>query len=74
MVLVHDTLSHCALEVYEVSTKKLKQCSTYRADKKMHLVVTRGKFEKINMQELWFLCRGETGGGRHNSCQENYFV
>ena len=45
MVLVHDTLSHCALEVYEVSTKFTvnKQCSTYRADKKLHLVMLQGE-------------------------------
>ena len=33
MVLVHDTLSHCALQVYEVSAKLLQQCSTYRASR-----------------------------------------
>ena len=44
MVLMHDTLSQCALEVYEVSTIKLYlQCSTYRADKKIAFsYVTRG--------------------------------
>ena len=43
MVLVHDTFSHCALKVYEVSTKLLKQCSTYRADKKLDLVMLQGE-------------------------------
>ena len=43
MVHVHDTLSHCALEMYEVSTKELLQCSTCRADKKLHLVMLQGK-------------------------------
>ena len=33
MVIVHDTLFHCALEVNAVSTKKLLQCSSYRRDK-----------------------------------------
>ena len=40
MVLENDTLSYCALEVYEFSTK---QCSTYIADKKLHFVMLQGE-------------------------------
>ena len=32
MVLVHDTLSHRGLQVYQVSLKNLQQFSSYRAD------------------------------------------
>ena len=32
MVLVQDTLSECALQMYEVSLKYLKQISSYRVD------------------------------------------
>ena len=32
IVLVHDTSSHCALRMYEVSMKYLKRLSSYRAD------------------------------------------
>ena len=39
MVLVPDALSHCALEVYEVSTK---QCSTYIVDTTLHLIMLQG--------------------------------
>ena len=45
MVLVHDTLVDCApLEVDEISTKLLSQCSHYRADKKLHLVMLQGEY------------------------------
>ena len=32
MVLVHDTSSQCALQLYEVSLKYLLRLSSYRAD------------------------------------------
>ena len=32
MVLVHDTSSQCALQIYEVSLKYLLLSSSYRAD------------------------------------------
>ena len=32
MVPVHDTSSHCALQMYEVSLKYLQRLSSYRAD------------------------------------------
>ena len=32
IVLVHDTLSQCALQMYEVSLKYLYRLSSYRAD------------------------------------------
>ena len=32
MVLMHDTLSECALQMYEVSLKYLWRLSSYRAD------------------------------------------
>ena len=32
MVLVHDTSSECALQIYEVSLKYLKRLSSYRED------------------------------------------
>ena len=57
MVLVHDKLSHCVLEVYEVSTKQLQQCSTYKSGQRVAFsYVTRGIIWKKNKQELWFLC------------------
>ena len=34
VVFVHDTLSECALQMYEVSLKCLLQLSIYRADTK----------------------------------------
>ena len=36
MVLVHDMLSDCALQMYEVSLRHLLRLSSYRADKKLH--------------------------------------
>ena len=32
MVVVHDSPSECALQMYEVSSKYLLQLSSYRAD------------------------------------------
>ena len=46
MALVHDTLSNCALQVYEVSTKRLQKCPTYRADTKLHLLMFLGNNSK----------------------------
>ena len=35
MVLVHDTCSECALQMYEVSLEYLQPLSSYRADTKI---------------------------------------
>ena len=57
MVLVHDTLYHCALEVYEVSIKYLPTLFNLQSGHKSAFShVTWGIILKINMQELWFLC------------------
>ena len=58
MVVMHDTLSECALQIYEVSLKHLWRLPSYRADTILWRIDpqtdTRGK---IYMQELWFLCK-----------------
>ena len=57
MVLVHDTLSECALQKYEVSLKYLNSYQVIErtgfCDGQTH-IQTQGR--KIYMQELWFLC------------------
>ena len=40
MVLVHDTLSHCALQVYEVSSNSFN--SVQLTDMKLHLLTLQG--------------------------------
>ena len=46
MVLVHDTLSQCALQIYEVSLKYLQQLSSYRADTVFSLLMLQGGYLK----------------------------
>ena len=50
MVLVHDTLSYCALQLYEVPFKYLNSFNGCQLTER-----TRNSF-KISKAELWFLC------------------
>ena len=57
MALVHDTSSHCVLEVFEVSTKIASTVFNLQSGRKIGFsYVTRGIIWKMNMKELWFLC------------------
>ena len=51
MVLVHDTLSHCALEVYEVSTK-------FNSFNSVHLTErTKIAFSYVTSGIIWKIAR-----------------
>ena len=53
---MHDTLSHCALEVYENSIKYLPTLFNLQSGHKSAFSdVTWEIIMKINKQELWFL-------------------
>ena len=51
---MHDTLSYCTLEKYEVSIKQLYSVQLTERTKIAISYVTRGIIWRINMQELWF--------------------
>ena len=56
MVLVHDTSSQCALQMYEVS---LYICNGYQViewTRFYNYLCYKGDNLKIHMHELWFLC------------------
>ena len=57
MALMHDTLSECALQIYEVSLKYLWRLSSYRVDTTLWRTDPRTEARgAIYMQELCFLC------------------
>ena len=57
MVLMHDTLSECALQIYEVSLKYLWRLSSYIERTRFCDGYPRTDAREIKyMQELWFLC------------------
>ena len=56
MVLVHDTLSHCALQVYEFHQIALTVFNLQSGHEIAFTYVTRGIIGKIYMPALWFLC------------------
>ena len=52
MVLVHDTFSHCALEMYEFQPNSLNSVQLTERTKIAFSYDTRGIIRKTNMQEL----------------------
>ena len=57
MVLVHDTLSECALQLYEISLKL--NSDGYQVIERTQNSIANDQREitpKISKAELWFLC------------------
>ena len=62
MVLVHDTLSHCALQVYYIMfhLNSFNGCQLTERTRNCIYLCYKGNNLKIYMQELWFLCMHDT--------------
>ena len=56
MVLVHDTLSYCALQLYEVSFNSFNGCQLTEQTRNSIANDLREMTQKISKAELWFLC------------------
>ena len=56
MVLVHDTSSYCALQLYEVSFLQLNGCQLTERTRNSIANDQREITPKISKAELWFLC------------------
>ena len=65
MVLVHDTSSQCALQMYEVSLKYLLRLSSYRAD--TILLRTDGQTDTQTEARGKTICLPTLAGERHKS-------
>ena len=56
MVLVHDTLSYCALQLYEVSLNSFNGCQLTDWTRNSIVNDQREIPPKLSKAELWFLC------------------
>ena len=56
IALAHDTSSHCALQLYEVSSNSLNSFQRTGWTQKCIYLCSKGNNLKIYKQELWLLC------------------
>ena len=59
MILVHDTSTESALQIYEVSAKYLERLSSYRAHMKKHCKGSKG-YNSKNIQSRDFVLEHDT--------------
>ena len=56
MVLVHETFSECALQMYEVSLKYLKRLLIYRADTRKSIANDQRKVTPKYLKQSYGSC------------------